>query len=62
MLVVSDDGVGLPANFDFKNTNTLGLKLVHLLASQLGGSVRLSGSAGTVAQVEFPHKLAGENA
>ena len=32
LLKVSDNGIGLPAKFDFKTTQTLGLKLVNFLA------------------------------
>jgi two-component system, sensor histidine kinase PdtaS len=53
-LSVSDDGVGLPQGFDIDNGNTLGLRLVRMLASQLGGSVRLAGDGGTAAYVVFP--------
>lgn len=41
LLRVIDDGVGLPAGFDAKNTSTLGLNLVFDLVRQLGGECRL---------------------
>lgn len=41
-LIVRDNGVGLPDNFEFNQTSTLGLYLVHNLATrQLGGSIAL---------------------
>jgi len=40
-LVVSDDGVGIPKNVDFRNTESLGLQLVNTLTSQLGGTIEL---------------------
>ena len=40
-LTVSDNGVGLPKNLDFTQTKSLGLKLVNILAKQLGGSVEM---------------------
>jgi signal transduction histidine kinase len=59
-LTVADDGIGLPQGIDCEGGNTLGLQLARMLALQLGGSVRLSGGKGTVAVVEFPHKLPEE--
>jgi two-component sensor histidine kinase/HAMP domain-containing protein len=43
---VRDNGVGLPENLDFQNTNTLGLRLVNILAKQLNGSLTYSGKGG----------------
>lgn len=36
VLILSDDGVGLPADIDFSSVKTLGLELVATLAGQLG--------------------------
>jgi len=50
-LAVRDNGVGLPAGFDPRKTNSLGLKIVTLLAEdQLGGSFKIdpAGEAGFV--------------
>jgi|tagenome__1003787_1003787.scaffolds.fasta_scaffold20982848_5 two-component sensor histidine kinase len=38
-LSVCDEGEGLPRDFDSKNTEGLGMKVVHALAGQAGGSV-----------------------
>jgi two-component sensor histidine kinase len=38
-LSVCDEGEGLPRDFDSKNTEGLGMKVVHALAGQLGGSL-----------------------
>jgi two-component sensor histidine kinase len=46
VLRVSDDGVGVPDNLDPKNAITLGLRLVHRLASQLGGQLTVDHSGG----------------
>ena len=37
-LTVCDEGEGLPPDFDLKNTEGLGMKVVHALAGQVGGS------------------------
>jgi two-component sensor histidine kinase len=42
VLTVSDNGVGLPPGFDWRNTESLGLKLVNILAEyQLRGRVEV---------------------
>ena len=43
---VRDNGMGLPENLDFQNTDTLGLRLVNVLAKQLNGSLTYSGKDG----------------
>lgn len=54
-LWVSDDGVGVPANFDVEATSSLGLRLVQTLARQLGGQlmVETMAGAGTTFRVSF---------
>src|SRR5262249_37294420 len=51
VLVVSDDGVGLPADLDVEHTESVGLQLVHDLADQLHGSVVLSRDLGTAFEI-----------
>jgi PAS domain S-box-containing protein len=53
-LLVEDDGAGLPADFDWRNSSSLGLRLVRTLAEQLGGRMELHGSAGTAFAILFP--------
>jgi len=53
-LVVADDGVGLPGKLDYRETETLGLQLVCLLTTQLGGTIKLDTHGGTVFTIEFP--------
>ena len=40
ILEISDNGIGFAKDLDFRNTKSLGLKLIHNLARQLKGSVR----------------------
>ncbi len=40
-LIVSDDGVGFPADFDFESSDTFGLYIVNLLVEQLEGAIDL---------------------
>ena len=53
-LTVADDGKGFPDNFDLEQAKTLGMKLVHALAMQLSGVVKIDGSGGTRVQIAFP--------
>jgi two-component sensor histidine kinase len=46
--IFRDDGVGMPADYDWKNTNTLGLRLVKSLTEQLMGTVEMEQDGGTV--------------
>jgi hypothetical protein len=53
-LVVGDDGVGLPADFDWRKLSSLGLKLVQTLVQQFGGSIECDGSRGTTFKLALP--------
>lgn len=46
-LIVKDNGIGLPENFDSKNNESLGLQLVHTLIKQLDGTLIISSENGT---------------
>jgi PAS domain S-box-containing protein len=52
-LVVSDNGVGFPADLDFRNAPSLGLQLVCTLVDQLAGTIELIGAPGTTFNVTF---------
>ncbi|MCP4131336.1 MAG: response regulator [bacterium] len=53
VLTVSDNGAGLPDNFDYKNSKTLGLKLVYALINQLKGSVSIKSENGASFSIVF---------
>jgi two-component sensor histidine kinase len=54
-LSVEDNGVGLPAGFDWENSASVGLRVVRILAHQIDGTVTLDrGTDGTRFSVEFP--------
>ena len=61
VLTVSDNGVGLPPELDWRTTDSLGLKLVNIWASyQLGGSIEVNTSNGTAFTIRFtPRKQGG---
>jgi PAS domain S-box-containing protein len=44
-MIVSDNGRGIPENIDFRNTETLGLQLVTILAEQINGTITLKRTA-----------------
>ena len=53
ILLISDNGVGLPSDFDLEQTDSLGLQLVFNLAEQLGGSIDLNTAHGTKFIIKF---------
>ncbi len=50
---VSDNGVGLSPDLDFRNTQSLGLQLVNLLTEQLQGTITLDRTGGTSFTIAF---------
>jgi two-component sensor histidine kinase len=52
-LMVSDNGVGLPKDLDFRATQSLGLQLVHTLVEQLEGTIELDRSGETAFKITF---------
>lgn len=56
-LVIADNGVGLPANFDITQISSLGLQLVSSLTAQLSGSLVIQQAAGTTFIIRFPRPM-----
>lgn len=52
-LEVHDNGVGLPEDIDFKNTKSLGLKIVNMLVEQISGTIELDQTEGTKYVIRF---------
>lgn len=53
-LILSDNGIGIPKEIDYRNTETLGLSLIfNLTEHQLGGKIELDGSSGTRFKIRF---------
>jgi PAS domain S-box-containing protein len=52
-LRVSDDGVGLPAGLDWRQSRSLGLQLIHLLSGQLDATVEVRTGVGTEFLISF---------
>ena len=53
ILVVSDNGVGLPENLEFTRTDSLGLELVNNLVDQIDGTIELDKRNGTKFVIKF---------
>jgi two-component sensor histidine kinase/AmiR/NasT family two-component response regulator len=52
-LTIRDNGIGLPENFDFRNSESLGLQLVCTLVDQLEGTIEFEEVNGTSFQITF---------
>ena len=46
-IIVKDDGVGIPENFDLEKSKSLGLKLINLLVKQISGTLEIESKQGT---------------
>ena len=54
---VSDNGCGMPKNFQIKDSVSFGLKLVHTLTEQIKGNLQIQKADGCLVKVCFPAKL-----
>ncbi|MEA5580177.1 PAS domain S-box protein [Nodularia harveyana UHCC-0300] len=57
LLIVKDNGIGLPPNFDFQNTASLGWELIDALSSQLSGDINIKSDIGVEFKLDFPYIL-----
>lgn len=58
LLWVFDDGVGLPAGFDYRNQKTLGLQtVISIVEHQMQGRITYTGEQGVSCRIEFSDKL-----
>jgi two-component sensor histidine kinase len=53
---VSDDGGGLPPDFDLEHAKSLGLRIVHILARRLQATVDIQSGQGASFTLRFPLK------
>ena len=53
-LSLSDNGKGLPKDFDIKKIDSFGMRIMKLLTEQLNGTFNLSNSNGVTLQIKFP--------
>jgi len=52
-LTIADNGKGLPDNFDYEQSDSLGLQLVYTLVDQLDASIEVSNKGGTEYLITF---------
>ncbi len=52
-LIVKDDGIGMPPDFDIDQVQSLGLRLVKMLAIQIEGELEVIRNPGTTFKIEF---------
>ncbi len=52
-MIVRDNGKGLPENFDFQNTSSLGLQLVNSLVNQIDGTIEVNNKNGAEFKISF---------
>jgi two-component sensor histidine kinase len=56
-LIISDNGIGLPEEFDINNTKTLGLMLVNSLTEQIEGKISINRDNGTRFKIIFKESI-----
>ncbi|MFA4848819.1 MAG: PAS domain S-box protein [Methanoregula sp.] len=62
MLVVRDNGIGIPPDFDWKNTTSLGMRLVISLIDQVDGTIELDRKNGTTFTITVKRDRSNEGA
>lgn len=60
LLEVIDDGIGFPKDIDYKNTDSLGLRLVTNLTQQIDGSIEFNTTPGTSFKIIFKEETFDE--
>ncbi len=58
ILIIRDNGIGLPENFDTKKNKTLGITLVQGLVKQLRGKIEIQCQQGTQFKISFTNSRA----
>lgn len=55
-LIVADNGLGIPEEIDFENTDSMGLQLIRVLVDQIDGHLELERKGGTKFKIRFNNK------
>ncbi|GAB4314457.1 MAG: hypothetical protein Kow0019_14210 [Methanobacteriaceae archaeon] len=53
ILTISDNGIGLPKDFDIEKSKSLGLKLVNILITQIEGALEINRDGKTEFKIKF---------
>jgi PAS domain S-box-containing protein len=56
LLIVADNGKGIPKEIGFQNANSLGLQLINILIEQIDGHIELKRDNGTEYIIQFSNK------
>ena len=54
ILIIKDNGIGLPEGFDILKQKSLGLRLINILTNQIDGKLEYSNNDGAVFKISFP--------
>lgn len=54
VLMIKDNGVGSPQNFETKMENSLGMELIHLLSNQINASIEIIHKSGFEVTITLP--------
>ncbi|MES2589166.1 MAG: sensor histidine kinase [Bacteroidota bacterium] len=46
-LIIADNGIGIPKEFDFENTKSIGIQLIHMLSDQIDAELKIESEIGT---------------
>jgi two-component sensor histidine kinase len=57
LLVISDNGIGIPSQFNNKRSGSLGMNLMQGLSEDLDGNFSIENSNGTIIKISFAHEL-----
>ncbi len=60
-LIYSDNGPGLPADFDLTRATTLGIQLINDLSRQIGGKVKYENKNGAIFTINFTNRRMRKN-
>jgi two-component system, sensor histidine kinase PdtaS len=61
LLNISDNGVGMPRNYDNKKIGSLGMSLMKGLSEDLDGNFSIENNNGTIIRVSFVHDIGIKN-
>ncbi len=61
ILQIGDNGIGFPANVDFRDTESLGMQLVISLIEQIDGDIQLDNSHGAKYEIRFKNHVKSIN-
>jgi len=56
-LIITDNGIGIPKDYQLKSSNSFGMQLIGLLAEQLDARISIETEKGTSVEIIFPEKF-----